>query len=180
MMRFLILFASLWLSAGPAAADQFDPALGPLFEDLRAGRGDTAAIEAEIEQRWLTAPEAGTTIIVERIVKAIDTGEFAVAELLVDHLTGLAPQFAEGFVLQGQLALARNDETTARIAFRRAILLEPRHYRALEKLGDLALSAGDRELAHQRYREALDWNPRQDDLRRRADRLRQDIVGREI
>ncbi|WP_147303785.1 tetratricopeptide repeat protein [Parvularcula marina] len=179
-MRFFLFIAILSALASPAKADQFDPALAQLFVDLREGRGDASVLEAEIESRWLMPPEEGTAILVERAVKAIDEDRLAVAETLVAHITSIAPSFAEGFVLEGRLALARNDTGTALRAFRRAVSLEPRHYYALERLGDLALMLGDKPRAHEHYRDALDWHPRQPMLQQKTDRLRTEIYGREI
>lgn len=174
------LGALLFWGSAPAAADQYDPALSELFDALQSGRGNPDTLEAEIENRWLSAPEAGTAILVERVVAALDQEEFAVAELLVEHLTELAPSFAEGYVLQGRLALARNDSRTAMVAFRRAVSLEPRHYVALERLGDIALARGDRERAYEYYRDALEQNPTLEALRARADRLRAELASQEI
>lgn len=175
-----LLFLLIGAFAGPALADQNDPEIARLFQDLRQGRGDPAQLQAEIESRWLMPPEAGASIIVERAVKAIDLGELAVAETLVGHLTAIAPSFAEGFVLEGRLALARNDFGTARRAFERAVALEPRHYFALERLGDLAFSRGDKDRAYEKYRSALDWVPADETLRAKVDRLRIELRGREI
>lgn len=180
MMRFLIPLLALGLSLGTAAADQFDPVLESLFEDLKAGRGDPDALAAEIEGRWLAPQGEGLTVLVERIITAIDGNHLDKAEALADQVTVLAPNFAEGFVLQAQLAFARDDFNKARNALRRAVRLEPRHFVALELLGDLELMRDDKEAAHRRYREALEWNPQLDELRVRADRLRTEIVGREI
>lgn len=179
-MRLIIFLSLLFGLALPASADQHDPELTQLFAELRAGEGDPLALEDEIQSRWLIAPEESTGLIVERAAKAIELGELAVAEALVVLLTDIAPSFAEGFVLEGRLALARNDENTALRAFTRAVALEPRHYIAHERLGDLALSRGDKARAHEHYRDALQWHPRQRALIEKAERLRAEIFGREI
>lgn len=164
----------------PGRADQHDGSLDALFAALQAGEGDADEIAREIETRWLAPPEPGIAVLVERIVQAIDADDLDVAHLLSDHLTGIAPSYAEGWVIRGQILSEEDDPAGAVLALRRAVTLEPRHYVALELLGDLALTAGDKERAHQRYREALDINPQDRALRREADRLRRDLGSQEI
>lgn len=180
MRALLFAVGCLACLAAPARADQFDLELDRLFAELNAGDGDVAALEREIEMRWLSPPEPGVAILVERVVEAIDQGNANVARILVDHVTGLAPHYAEGWVIKGRVHVVENDPAAAVMALRRAVTLEPRHYVALELLGDIALNAGDKARAHMRYREALDWNPQNRVLRDQADRLRRELGSQEI
>ncbi|MEM9422184.1 MAG: hypothetical protein AAF986_06740 [Pseudomonadota bacterium] len=179
-MRVSIIAFCLTCLMSPAWADQLDPSLPDLFEALRSGDGDVAALQFDIQAAWLRAPEAGIGILVNRTIQALETEDVASAGVLTDHITGLAPHYAEGWMLKGHLALLGDDRVAAELAFGKVVSLEPRHFLALEKLGDLALLSGDEERAHQRYREALDWNPHLGEVRERADRLRTALRGQEI
>jgi tetratricopeptide (TPR) repeat protein len=179
-MRLIAFFAAILVWAGAARADQNDPELDKLFEALRSGEGDAEQLMLDIEVQWATAPEQGIAILLGRAATALQNDDYATAALLAGHITGLAPSFAEGWVLKGQAALLEDELIEAEIAFAKAVALETRHYVALEKLGDLALMSGHEERAHRRYREALDWNPTLSDLRERADRLRDQLNGQEI
>lgn len=179
-MRSLFCAIILCCVAGRAHADQRDPLLESLFVQLKMAKGDVRALEADIEDIWLTAPEKGTALLTERILLAIEVEEYEVAETLAIHLTEIAPSFAEGHALKGQLAGRRGDSAEASRAFRQAVQLEPRHYIALERLGDLALSEGSAEKALNYYQDALEWNPSRTGLSEKVDVLTLQLRGQEI
>lgn len=181
MRQFFILGLALWVSSASLAwADQNDPALDALFEQLRYGADDIAAVQAEIEARWITAPEVSTQILVTRLVEAIEMDDRPVADVLASHVTGLAPSYAEGWMLRGHVASMRDDLAAAELAYSRALALEPRHFRALEALGDLAYSAGRRDEAYSFYRQALDVHPNLAGVREKVDQLRFETGSQEI
>ncbi len=65
---------------------------------------------------------------------------------------------AELYTLRGTAHIYLGDEAAARPLFEAAVLADPKHYRSLTNLGNLALEAGDVEGAIARYREALAVN----------------------
>lgn len=178
MIRILLPF--LIALFGVAHADQNDPLLDPLFDQLRNGGGDPLEIQIEIETMWMTAPEVSVQILVQRLTVALENEDAAVAGVLADHVTGLAPSFAQGWVLRGHAALLAEDLAAAEAAYTRAVSLEPRHYGALSALGDIAAAAGDKSDAHQFFRQALDFNPHLDAVRAQADQLRFELNSQEI
>ena len=182
-MRLLAFLLTGLLSLGPALADQTDPRLDALFADLRASDGtaaDAARTQSEIEALWYAPPETGVGLLFDRAVAAMNDREPAVALVLLGHLQGLAPSYAEGWVLAGHAHSAVGDSGAAARAYAEAVRLEPRHYAALGRLGDLALEAGDKPGALARYREALLLNPHLSEIRARAESLRDEIGSREI
>jgi len=96
------------------------------------------------------------------------------------HMTGHAPSLAEGWILRGHLAAMRENLAAAELAYSRALALEPRHFRALEALGDVAYSAGRREEAYSYYRQALDIHPNLAGVREKVDQLRFETGSQEI
>ena len=166
-----------------ALADQNDPRLDGLFAALRAPQGsaaDAVATQARIEEIWFVPPETGIGILFDRAVMALNAREPALALDLVSHVNGLAPSYAEGWVLAGHAHSAAGDSGAAARAYAEAVRLEPRHFTALTRLGDLAVEAGDKRGGLRRYREALLLNPHLDAVRARADGLRDEIGSREI
>lgn len=131
-----------WLAVAPmrASADQFDPAIGGLLE--RVALGDLAAA-AEVEARWAQAPETGTQVLADRVRTALAADQTAVARTLAATLTEFAPTFAEGFILQAEAALRDGADAEALAALNRAVVLEPRDYRAHLALARLQARAGD-------------------------------------
>lgn len=173
----------LAIGGGPAFADQNDPGLPALFDALASPAGsaaEAAAVQDEIERAWFAAPETGVALVFDRAVLALNDRDPSLAVVLTDHLTGLAPSFAEGWVLAGHAHSAANQPQDAARAYAEATRLEPRHFTALTRLGDLAVEAGDEEAALRRYRAALLINPHLDAVRARADALRDGAARREI
>ena len=182
-LRIAAACAIAWLSAGQAAADQTDPKLDALFDALVSPDAEGAsarAVQDEIEERWFAAPETGVAVLFDRAVLALNDRDPALAVILTDHVTGLAPSFAEGWVLAGHARAAAGRAQDAAAAYAEAVRLEPRHYTALARLGDLAVEAGDKPAALARYREALLVNPHLDAVRARAAALRDEAARREI
>lgn len=182
-MRFLAFLSTGLLSLSPALADQTDPRLGALFADLAAPDGtaaDAARTQEEIEALWYAPPETGVGVLFDRAVAALNDREPGRALTLLSHVHGLAPSYAEGWVLAGHAHSAANDAGAAARAYAEAVRLEPRHYAALARLGDLALEANDKPGALRRYRQALLLNPHLAEVRARAEALRDEIGSREI
>ncbi len=57
--------------------------------------------------------------------------------------------------LRGTAFIFENDITSAKAAFQHAVTLDPKHYRALTNLGNLALEAGETNRAIEFYEKAL-------------------------
>ena len=179
--RALVLAAILL--ASPARAEEADATLDTLFAVLAAPsstQAEARAAQEEIEARWFVPPETGVGILFDRAVTALNDRDPALAVVLTGHVTGLAPSFAEGWVLAGHARAAAGQPQDAMRAYAEAVRLEPRHYAALARLGDLAFEAGDRRAALSRYREALLVNPHLAEVRERADRLRDEVRPGEI
>ena len=83
-------------------------------------------------------------------------------------------------MLAGHARAAAGQPQDAMRAYAEAVRLEPRHWGALARLGDLAVEADDKAAALARYRQALLVNPRLDAVRARADALRDEAARREI
>ena len=183
-MRVLAILAPLAALAAPSAlADQTDPELDALFAALTAPGSDAAearAVQDEIEARWFVAPETGVSVLFDRAVLALNAEDPGLAVVLTHHVTGLAPSFAEGWVLAGHAYSAAGRNQDAARAYAEAVRLEPRHFMALARLGDLAVEAGDKHAALSRYRAALLLNPHLEGVRARADALRDEAARREI
>ena len=170
-------------ASNKGSASAADPALAALYAQLSdpsASQGQVRDAEAAIERRWREAPETGIAVLFDRAVLAMNAEEPALAAVLSGHVTALAPSWAEGWVLLGHARSALGEMPAASRAYAEAVARAPRHYRAIARLGDLALEAGDEAAALSRYREALRLNPHLSEVRARADRLADAAAPREI
>lgn len=181
MRLFLLLLSGLLALAAPARADQTDPRLDALFEELRGGD----ALSAEETTRrildiWADSPSDSVDLLYARAVASADKGRFDLAAALLDHVVGLAPNFAQGFAMRGVVALAQQDQARAVADFSRALELEPRQFEVRTALAEILLGAGEKRDAYEMYQKALEWNPHDDHARRISRRLRNELAGQEI
>lgn len=177
----LILLAILSLIAVPAAADQTDPRLDRLFEELRTGEGGEAAdIAAMIQSIWNDSQSDTVDLLYERALAARAADQRALAVALLDHAVGLAPNFMQAHALRGSLRLASGDQAGALGDFMRAIELEPRQYDVRIAVAELMAAGGDKRGAYEMLQEALEWNPHEEYALERARELQAEINGSEI
>lgn len=184
-MRFFVALFLLMsvpgLAPGLAHADQSDPGLEALFTELRDGSVlDAEATTLRIVEIWATPASPTVGILYERASAAAAAGQFDLAEELCLHVTGLAPSFAQGWVLQASVKRALEKREEANTAYRNALDLEPRHFIALTDLADSLYASGAAEAAFDLYQQALKWNPHYAPAREQAARLRDQLGGQEI
>lgn len=167
--------------AAPAAADQTDPRLDLLFEELRTGD----AIRADDNVRriieiWSDSQSDTVDILYARAEESTLNGAFGLAEALLDHVVGLSPSFAQGYALRGAVRLAEDDRDGAIDDFTRALELEPRQFEVRTALAEILLAADEKRDAYDMFQKVLEWNPHDEHARDRARMLRRELDGQEI
>ncbi len=185
-MRFFVvlvvqLIVGFTLFMGPARADQNDPALEALFLELKDGTVlDAEETTNRIIEIWSKAPSPTVTILLSRAMEAAAHGEMTLAEELAGHVNGLAPSFAQGWVLKAEISLAQGEYDPAFEAYQKALDLEPRHFIATTDLADILNRKGEARAAFDLYQQALKWNPHYERARAEAADLREELSGQEI
>ena len=172
------LFAALVV---PAAADQTDPRLDMLFEELRMG--DAVSAEENVQrivEIWSDASSDTVDLLYARAQFSIQGGELGLASALLDHVVGLAPNFAQGYALRGSVRLAQEERAGAMEDFTRALELEPRHFEVRMMLAGALHAADEKRDAYEMYQKVLEWNPHDERAIQRARALRRDLDGQEI
>lgn len=165
----------------PAVADQTDPRLDLLFEELRTGEAGRAEENvARIMEIWATSSSDTVNLLYERALQSRAAGENGLADALLDHVVGLAPNFAQGYALRGAIRLDSNDQVGAIEDFSKVLELEPRQFEVRQTLAELLLANGEKYEAYVMYQKVLEWNPHSDSARRVARELRREIDGQEI
>ena len=165
----------------PALADQTDPRLDQLFEELRVGDARRAEENtARIIEIWTDSQSDTVDLLYARADLAASNGAFDLSLVLLDHIVGLAPNFAQGYALRGQIRLAAENRAGAIEDFSKTLELEPRHFEVRTTLAELLLSGGERRDAYEMFQKALEWNPHDEYARRQARTLRREIDGQEI
>lgn len=170
----LFLFAVLCFAGGPATADQKDPRLDGLFEQLRATASHPEAqiVEAQIWLIWMEAKDGPTDTLMQLGLAAMQAGNLAGALELFDAVTVQKPDFAEGWnkratVLYMLGAYDRSAEDVAKV-----LALEPRHFGALAGLGLIDMERDRSEAAIDAFEKALALHPQMPGVKQRLDTLK--------
>ena len=165
----------------PAMADQTDPRLDHLFEELRVGdaiRADENV--ARITDIWADAQSDTTDLLYARAEFSADNGAFDLSIALIDHVIGLSPNFAQGYALRGSVRLAQDDRAGAIEDFFKVLELEPRQFEVRTTLAEILLSGGEKWDAYEMFQKVLEWNPHDENARARSRVLRRELDGQEI
>jgi tetratricopeptide (TPR) repeat protein len=156
-----------------AVADQKDPRLDPLFEQLQAAGSHPEAqiVEAQIWLIWMEAKDGPTDTLMQLGLAAMQGGNLPGALELFDAVTVQKPDFAEGWnkratVLYMLGAFDRSAEDVAKV-----LELEPRHFGALAGLGLIDMERERPEAAIEAFEKALKVNPQMPGIKQRLEAL---------
>lgn len=182
----MLVLAASW--PGPAAhADQRDPALDRLFDELQrtASLPEAQTIVAEIWLRWTAfADEAGRDNRARSLMAAgmqmMGDGRLEAAERVFTEIVGTHPEHAEAWNKRATVRFMRGNDTGSRSDIARVIALEPRHFGALSGLGMINMRRGDLAGALQAFEAALRVNPHMPQAEDMVASLRQRLGGRAL
>jgi tetratricopeptide (TPR) repeat protein len=179
MRLFLLTFLGV-CAAGTACADQTDSRLDALFQELRTGDALSAEeTTGRILEIWADSQSDTADLLYARATASAEGGEFDLALTLLDHVTGLAPNFAQGYALRGMIRLQEQDQAGAVSDFSKALELEPRQFEVRIALAEILMESNEKRAAYDMFEKALEWNPHDEHARDRARALRREF-GQEI
>jgi tetratricopeptide (TPR) repeat protein len=165
-----------------AAPQDRESLLTELYAHLaKAGDQDQAGPIAEsIETLWLNSGSATINLLMTRSLNAINDKKNELAFKLLDSIVDLAPDYAEGFNRRAYLFYLQNDYEQAIGDLRRALALEPNHFRALEGLARILRESGQKKAALKAYREILRIHPYLPGAKEAAEELSVEVEGQGI
>ena len=168
------------LFAFDAGADQRDPRLPSLFEQLRSTGEPVVAREAELEiwRIWMSSGREEVDGIMREGVEAMQSGRFGDA---VDHfgrIVEMAPDFAEGWNKRATAYYLNDDLGESVRDIQRTLELEPRHFGAISGMGLIFLKRGDPVGALDAFEAVLEIHPHSRGTRYRVEMLRRELLGR--
>lgn len=141
--------ASKHKAAPPDTAEARAKALGNLYAHLStaADAGEATAVAAAVEALWLQSGSDTVGLLLTRATQAMAEKRSDLARELFDAVVELAPDFAEGFARRAFFHYTENDTARALGDLRRALALEPNHYRALDGLATIMADLGEKRAA---------------------------------
>jgi tetratricopeptide (TPR) repeat protein len=175
----VVLFSML---AGGAQADQKDPRLDKLFQQLKTAANTEAAqpIEEQIWDIWLESGDQNVDALMAIGISAMNDSDYAQAYRAFSRVVDLAPNFAEGWNKRATVLylMGRYEESIKDIA--KTLALEPRHFGALSGLG-LCNAQLDREKeAFDAFEKALAINPNMPGIKLDADEMKKQLGNKSI
>lgn len=153
--------------------------LDALFERLK-NEGDAEAaklIAEEIWAIWLDSGSASVDMLLLRGTAFEKRGQTEKARRMYDHVTGLLPNYAEGWARSARLAMEEEDYGRALADAAQALILEPREFYALWTMGNVFEKLGRMEDAFQAYSEAIALYPEHPAIKDRVEMMRGQIDG---
>lgn len=146
--------------------------LDGLFADLKAATATNyAQIEEQIVAEWGKSGSAAVDLLMRRGEDALVAGNISAA---VEHFTAAidhAPDIANAYNGRASAYYLMGDVGPAIVDLRQALILDPRHFRALQGFAVLLEELGRPGDALEVYKQFLDLHPMADDVRAAVDRL---------
>ncbi len=169
-------------AAPPPKPPAPDHSLNGLFASLAKASSEDEAkpIEQQIEELFLQSNSASIDLLMTRAAAALQAGDGATAKKLLDSVTDIAPNYAEGWHQRAKMEAAANDDTHALVSFQKAVTLNPSEFEAQVELGDMLAEYGQKAAALAAYRKALALDPHFEGLDKRVEKLARDVEGEKI
>jgi Flp pilus assembly protein TadD len=183
MRKFLPLF--LLLPGLAMAAPVPQPRLSEedkLFAQLKAADSpeDAHPIEEKLNGLFKVSNSPSVDLLLTRAQAALGGDDKDTARKLIDAITAVAPDFAEGWRMRGHMQAAAGDDTGAMLSLQKAVTLNPREFEALTDLADMLDQYGDKPGALKLYRQAVALDPQLSAAVRRVKALGKEVEGQGI
>ena len=154
-------------------ADQNDPALDDLFEQLAITTSDEEAsnITREIWQRWTANDDPDVSQLMQIGIRALNYSTYRKALQSFDRVIEMAPEFAEGWNKRATLYYHIKEYRRSMDDIKKTLRLEPRHFGAWSGLGLVSIAQENYAGALAAFKKALSINPHISNIRRYVQKL---------
>jgi tetratricopeptide (TPR) repeat protein len=180
----LVAVVGLGLGLGFAdtRADQTDPRLGDLFENLRTAPSPEAAadVEGEIWAIWTKSGDAGLDQVFEVGSRAMAIGDTSTALKIFDAIVRKAPNFAEGWNKRAAVHYMMGNYEASLADIDRTLELEPHHFGALAGLGLVNIGLDRDEAALDAFERVLKVAPQSQSAKINIEIVKQRIKDKSI
>jgi tetratricopeptide (TPR) repeat protein len=191
-MRLAFVLSLLLVSGAAYAIPPKPPAPAPLPKEVTSedrlfaqllkveSAEDAHPIEEKLQAMFRVSGSPSVDLLMARAQAALAATDNKTAKQLIDAVTSIAPNYAEGWHSRAGMEQASGDDTAALVSLQKVILLNPRNFAALNELGDRLEEYGDKAGALKLYRRALELDPQLEGASRKVRELTQSVEGRDI
>ncbi len=168
--------------AEKAVPQDRDTLLAELYTHLAEAHDATQAapIAEAIEGLWQQPGSDTIGVLMGRSADALNAKKNDLAMQFLDAVVELAPDYAEGWNRRAYVQFLDNNYDGAVGDLRRALALDPNHFKALEGLARILRETGQKKSALQAYKQILKINPFQDGAKEAVDELSVEVEGQGI
>ncbi len=166
----------------PKTAAERDRALGDLYALLATAEDENAAkaIADGIERIWQHSGSPTVDLLMGRAMKSIGAKKLDRALKLLDNVVEQAPDFTEGWSRRAYVHFQRNELAYALGDLRRALALDPNHFKSLDGLAQILREIGQKKAALEVFRHLDDVHPYWQGARQAIDELSREVEGQGI
>jgi tetratricopeptide (TPR) repeat protein len=169
-------------AAEPAEPKDRDAMLAELYAHL-AKAPDAAGAEPiakTIEGLWIHSDSDTIALLMRRALKAVSEERNDLALKLLDAVVELSPDYAEGWSRRAYVYYLQSDYDRAAGDLRRALALEPNHFKALDGLARILRESGQKKSALKVYEQLLRIHPFMPGAKEAVDELTLEVEGQGI
>jgi tetratricopeptide (TPR) repeat protein len=169
-------------SSLPRTPAEREKTLSDLYALLATADDEDAAkaISDAIERVWLHSGSATVDLLMERSIKAMSDKNNELALKLLDAVVDLAPDFTEAWNRRAYVHFVRKDTERALGDLRRALALDPNHFKALDGLAQILREMGQKKPALKAFRQLLDIHPYWSGAQQAVEELEREVDGQGI
>jgi tetratricopeptide (TPR) repeat protein len=166
----------------PRTPAEREKTLSDLYALLATADDEDAAkaIADAIERVWLHSGSATVDLLMERSIKALSDKNNDLALKLLDAVVDLAPDFTEAWNRRAYVHFVRKDTERALGDLRRALALDPHHFKALDGFAQILREMGQKKPALKAFRQLLDIHPYWSGAQQAVDELEREVDGQGI
>jgi tetratricopeptide (TPR) repeat protein len=137
-------------------------------------------ISGAIERLWRLSGGDTVNLLIDRAELFSSRNESAKALPLLDAAVDLAPDYAEAWSHRGYIEYRLNNYPAALGDLRRALALDPNHFRALDGMAKILTLMGEKKAALEAYDQLLKIHPNIEGAATERDKLKEEVEGRGI
>lgn len=170
------------LEKPPQTAEEKSKVLSDLYAHLATSADEQAAkpIAETIERLWLYSGSDTISLLMQRSAAALKAKNTDLALKLLDHVVALAPDYAEGFNRRAYILFTQNKLEAAVGDLRRALALEPNHFKALDGLYQIWREHGDKRAALRVIKQLVEVHPHWPGAEQAIEELTREVEGQGI
>lgn len=169
-------------TALPKTPAEREKTLSDLYALLATADDEEAAkaITDAIERVWMHSGSATIDLLMQRAMKAMSDKNADLAMKLFDNVVELAPDFTEAWNRRAYVYFVQNNVERALGDLRRALALDPNHFKALDGLGQILREVGQKKGALKAFQQLLEVHPYWQGAKQAVEELEREVDGQGI